>query len=158
MSDTENENKTSIIRFKDEALREKYREIIESLYYSQQLLSASAYVIAQNETYKEQDVDMPDMYKMRVDALFEEFPELKGVKEPQQVAEMFRPTIVNDMLELAVLIVTASKEGKVEFSNIHDVLMPLIFSEEGGIESNEEEIDEMIDAVEALNLDSIAEA
>lgn len=152
------ENQTSLIRFKDETTKKKYKDIVESMIQNQYLLSISSSVLAEVKAHEEQGTPLPDILKMRYRTLIDEFPEMKEMYEPSDIAEMFRANAINNALELAILIIDATAKGAVEFSNIHDVLIPLIFSEEGGIDISEADVEELIDAVENISVHAIAEA
>lgn len=152
-------NKTSLIRFKDDDIRAKYKKIVESVLYGHTLIAVSAYLLSAHHVYSSgRAEDMPESIKKRIETLFREFPELENIKDPSELAEMFHTSTVNDILELAILMIEATRDSKVVYSNVQDMLLPLVFSSEGGITLTEEDLERVIESVETLGISDIADA
>lgn len=154
----EKTDRTSLISFKNERLKMKYRKTVESFVIALKVAVYSAHLLGQIKTYNDVEEKIPIDLQTKFEALSETYPQVKFIVDPALLGEAFRDVIINNALDLVIMIIEATKNEEVEYSSIHDFLLPLLFSEEGGTSLDESALENLISEVEQVNLSSILKA
>lgn len=151
-------NYVTLLTFADENIRATYRKIVEQMLNGNLLLSTASTLLAAKDTYEKVNAQVPLELEERLGLLYESAPVLKGVTDPREITEAFSLGVINSCLQLAMLLITSSTEGKVSFSNIHHAVTPLLFDDDEHVELSVDEMDNLIDELSRLSITQLAEA
>lgn len=122
---------------------------------AQKFAAIATSILIMKSTYEDMGEEVPLHVTMRYDELIKKFPSLEGLSDPIEIAERFRETTMSAIIEIASMLVNGTEQEQVTFNNIHNLLAPIVFSDED-IDLSDLELEAIIDEVSNIEIKHVA--